>query len=231
MDSKDTKEYFFFQQLISGVNYCHSMQLCHCDLKLENKLLDGSTAPRLKICDFGYSKNYVLHSQPKLTVGTPTYIALEVLLNKEYDGKSTVIHICLLFLDVLLALSDLSKFIDVKDSIPNDDASVDKLSLEMISGLLVKDVKEKFIAYSTTSASTPIAFAHTPSAHTPSAPTPSTPTQLIHTPVRVRDKGRPPTKCKQSVIERVMNKSGRKKGNEATININTVGFNTTITME
>ncbi|XVF39556.1 hypothetical protein PTKIN_Ptkin01aG0043500 [Pterospermum kingtungense] len=47
---------FFFQQLISGVSYCHSMQICHRDLKLENTLLDGSTAPRVKICDFGYSK-------------------------------------------------------------------------------------------------------------------------------------------------------------------------------
>jgi serine/threonine-protein kinase SRK2 len=34
-------------------------QICHRDLKLENTLLDGSIAPRLKICDFGYSKvNY-----------------------------------------------------------------------------------------------------------------------------------------------------------------------------
>jgi serine/threonine-protein kinase SRK2 len=82
--------------------------------------LDGSPAPRLKICDFGYSKVYtkikqnnfichftfgglivdiydtnldclvqssVLHSQPKSTVGTPAYIAPEVLLKKEYDGK------------------------------------------------------------------------------------------------------------------------------------------------
>ncbi|KAK9112665.1 hypothetical protein Scep_020184 [Stephania cephalantha] len=47
---------FFFQQLISGVSYCHTMQVCHRDLKLENTLLDGSPAPRLKICDFGYSK-------------------------------------------------------------------------------------------------------------------------------------------------------------------------------
>ncbi|CAN6466856.1 unnamed protein product [Victoria cruziana] len=47
---------FFFQQLISGVSYCHSMEICHRDLKLENTLLDGSTAPRVKICDFGYSK-------------------------------------------------------------------------------------------------------------------------------------------------------------------------------
>ncbi|XP_021857923.1 serine/threonine-protein kinase SRK2I isoform X2 [Spinacia oleracea] len=78
---------FFFQQLISGVSYCHAMQVCHRDLKLENTLLDGSPAPRLKICDFGYSKSSVYHSQPKSTVGTPAYIAPEVLLRKEYDGK------------------------------------------------------------------------------------------------------------------------------------------------
>ena len=78
---------FFFQQLISGVSYCHSMQICHRDLKLENALLDGSSTPRLKICDFGYSKSSVLHSQPKSTVGTPAYIAPEVLSRKEYDGK------------------------------------------------------------------------------------------------------------------------------------------------
>jgi len=30
--------------------------VCHRDLKLENTLLDHQPAPRLKICDFGYSK-------------------------------------------------------------------------------------------------------------------------------------------------------------------------------
>ncbi|CDP19168.1 unnamed protein product [Coffea canephora] len=70
---------FFFQQLISGVSYCHSMEICHRDLKLENTLLDGSPTPRLKICDFGYSKSGLLHSQPKSVVGTPAYIAPEVL--------------------------------------------------------------------------------------------------------------------------------------------------------
>ncbi|KAL8116209.1 serine/threonine-protein kinase SRK2E [Apium graveolens] len=93
---------FFFQQLISGVSYCHAMQVCHRDLKLENTLLDGSPAPRLKICDFGYSKSSVLHSQPKSTVGTPAYIAPEVLLKKEYDGKTADVWSCGVTLYVML---------------------------------------------------------------------------------------------------------------------------------
>ncbi|CAI0553812.1 unnamed protein product [Linum tenue] len=93
---------FFFQQLISGVSYCHAMQVCHRDLKLENTLLDGSPAPRLKICDFGYSKSSVLHSQPKSTVGTPAYIAPEVLLRQEYDGKIADVWSCGVTLYVML---------------------------------------------------------------------------------------------------------------------------------
>ncbi|KAG8486610.1 hypothetical protein CXB51_020089 [Gossypium anomalum] len=93
---------FFFQQLISGVSYCHSMQICHRDLKLENTLLDGSPTPRLKVCDFGYSKSAVLHSQPKSTVGTPAYIAPEVLSRKEYDGKIADVWSCGVTLYVML---------------------------------------------------------------------------------------------------------------------------------
>ncbi|WVZ12796.1 hypothetical protein V8G54_017326 [Vigna mungo] len=93
---------FFFQQLISGVSYCHSMQICHRDLKLENTLLDGNPAPRLKICDFGFSKSALLHSQPKSTVGTPAYIAPEVLQRKEYDGKIADVWSCGVTLYVML---------------------------------------------------------------------------------------------------------------------------------
>uniref|UniRef100_M1CH83 non-specific serine/threonine protein kinase n=1 Tax=Solanum tuberosum TaxID=4113 RepID=M1CH83_SOLTU len=93
---------FFFQQLISGVSYCHTMEICHRDLKLENTLLDGSPSPRLKICDFGYSKSGLLHSQPKSTVGTPAYIAPEVLSRKEYDGKIADVWSCGVTLYVML---------------------------------------------------------------------------------------------------------------------------------
>ncbi|XP_074269292.1 serine/threonine-protein kinase SAPK3-like [Silene latifolia] len=86
-----------FQQLISGVSYCHSMEIFNRDLKLENALLDGSPTPRLKICDFGHCQSGILHSQPKgpkRTVVTPVYIAPEVLLQKEYDGKISDVWSC-----------------------------------------------------------------------------------------------------------------------------------------
>ncbi|PPE02818.1 hypothetical protein GOBAR_DD00131 [Gossypium barbadense] len=89
-DMERTRDVYSFN---SDLIYCSfdfddtGSQICHRDLKLENTLLDGSLAPRLKICDFGYSKSSLFHSRPKSTVGTLAYIAPEVLARREYDGK------------------------------------------------------------------------------------------------------------------------------------------------
>ncbi|AQK42005.1 hypothetical protein ZEAMMB73_Zm00001d024775 [Zea mays] len=40
------------------------------------------------------SINVILHSQPKSIVGTPAYIAHEVLLKKEYNGKVADVWSC-----------------------------------------------------------------------------------------------------------------------------------------
>ena len=59
------------------------------DLKLENLLLDrhGGKRPLLKIADFGYSK-HEMNSSAKTGVGTPVYMAPEVILgDNKYDAK------------------------------------------------------------------------------------------------------------------------------------------------
>ncbi|KAI4377939.1 hypothetical protein MLD38_015491 [Melastoma candidum] len=99
--SEDEARYFF-RQIISGISYCHSKEICHRDLKLENTLLDMSPNPSLKICDFGFSLCSLWHSQPKSLVGTPPYIAPEVLSDKEYDGKMADIWSCGVMLYVML---------------------------------------------------------------------------------------------------------------------------------
>ncbi|KAL0291634.1 UNVERIFIED_CONTAM: Serine/threonine-protein kinase SAPK2 [Sesamum calycinum] len=174
---------FFFQQLISGVSYCHSMvtimsllstcfpyiknvrtltliikrsKFCHRDLKLENTLLDGSTAPRLKICDFGYSKSSVLHSQPKSTVGTPAYIAPEVLSRKEYDGKIADVWSCGVTLYVMLVgaypfedpddprnfKKTINRILSVHYSIP-DYVRVSKECKHLLSRIFVADPEKR----------------------------------------------------------------------------------------
>ncbi|KAL0013297.1 hypothetical protein SO802_000366 [Lithocarpus litseifolius] len=92
---------YFFQQLMSGVYYCHSMDVCHRNLKPENILLDGSDPPRLKISCFGYSKSYRLHSKPNSAVGTPLYMAPEVC-SREYNGKLADVWSCGMILYTML---------------------------------------------------------------------------------------------------------------------------------
>ena len=79
------------------------------DIKLENTLLDDSLPrPNVKLCDFGYSKNEFVDSRPKSVSGTPDYIAPEVLLNDNYDGKTADIWSCGVMLYVMMTGGALS---------------------------------------------------------------------------------------------------------------------------
>ncbi|DBB15364.1 TPA: hypothetical protein ACH3X3_003607 [Trebouxia sp. C0006] len=79
---------WIFQQLILGLDYCHRKGVANRDLKLENLLLDrhGGKRPLLKIADFGYSK-HEMNSSAKTGVGTPVYMAPEVILG---DNKKPI---------------------------------------------------------------------------------------------------------------------------------------------
>ncbi|URD99143.1 CBL-interacting serine threonine-protein kinase [Musa troglodytarum] len=67
----------YFQQLIDGVQYCHSKGVYHRDLKPENLLLDSQG--NLKISDFGLSAMPAQGvSLLRTTCGTPNYVAPEI---------------------------------------------------------------------------------------------------------------------------------------------------------
>jgi len=96
----ETSSRWFFQQLVSAVDYLHKMGFASRDIKLDNVLLDDSRRPLMKLCDFGYSK-HERDSAPGSTVGTPAYLAPEVIRASEkdpYDAKLADIWSCGVFL-------------------------------------------------------------------------------------------------------------------------------------
>lgn len=75
-------------QITVALDYLHKHNIVHCDLKPENVLLTRGAAegfPQIKLCDFGFSKIIGETSFRKTMVGTPAYLAPEVLKNKGYN--------------------------------------------------------------------------------------------------------------------------------------------------
>lgn len=71
---------WIFQQLVLTVRYCHTqVNITLGDIKLENVLLESNPIPIIKLCDFGYSGPTGLKQAPDGLVGTPQYMAPELL--------------------------------------------------------------------------------------------------------------------------------------------------------
>nr|XP_033954498.1 MAP/microtubule affinity-regulating kinase 4 isoform X1 [Pseudochaenichthys georgianus] len=73
-----------FRQIVSAVNYCHTKNIVHRDLKAENLLLDADA--NIKIADFGFSNEFTLGNKLDTFCGSPPYAAPELFQGKKYDG-------------------------------------------------------------------------------------------------------------------------------------------------
>uniref|UniRef100_A0A8R1HSY4 non-specific serine/threonine protein kinase n=1 Tax=Caenorhabditis japonica TaxID=281687 RepID=A0A8R1HSY4_CAEJA len=116
---KESRRYF--QQIISGVSYCHKHMIVHRDLKPENLLLDQYK--NIKIADFGLS-NYMTDGDLLSTCcGSPNYAAPELISNKLYVGPEVDLWSCGVILYAML-----------NGSLPFDDQHVPTLFQKIKSG-------------------------------------------------------------------------------------------------
>jgi len=78
------------QQAARAIAHCHSKGVCHRDVKLDNFYLSFPTGrPRLKLVDFGLARTFAERDIMHTRVGTPHYIAPEVLAGR-YNEKCDV---------------------------------------------------------------------------------------------------------------------------------------------
>ncbi|CAH0728688.1 unnamed protein product, partial [Brenthis ino] len=77
---------FLVAQILVALKHLHEKNIVHCDLKPENVLLSSDEEfPQVKLCDFGFARIIGEKSFRRSVVGTPAYLAPEVLRNKGYN--------------------------------------------------------------------------------------------------------------------------------------------------
>ncbi|KAK6927298.1 Protein kinase domain [Dillenia turbinata] len=112
----------FFQQIISGVEYCHRNMVVHRDLKPENLLLDSKC--NVKIADFGLSNIMRDGHFLKTSCGSPNYAAPEVISGRLYAGPEVDVWSCGVILYALLC-----------GTLPFDDENIPNLFKKIKGGI------------------------------------------------------------------------------------------------
>ncbi|BBN15325.1 5'-AMP-activated protein kinase, catalytic alpha subunit [Marchantia polymorpha subsp. ruderalis] len=111
-----------FQQILSGVEYCHSNMVVHRDLKPENLLLDSTW--NVKIADFGLSNIMRDGHFLNTSCGSPNYAAPEVISGKLYAGPEVDVWSCGVILYALLC-----------GTLPYDDENIPTLFRKIKGGI------------------------------------------------------------------------------------------------
>ena len=88
-----------FQQVVEAVAYCHSKDVAHRDIKLDNILIDKDR--EVKLIDFGFA--YTANDPVRSFCGTPSYMAPEIVTSREHKGSHTDVWALGVLLYVLLS--------------------------------------------------------------------------------------------------------------------------------
>ncbi|KAK9916167.1 hypothetical protein WJX75_009636 [Coccomyxa subellipsoidea] len=122
---------YFFRQFIQAVEYCHTHFVAHRDLKLDNTLLSDDEPPLIKLCDFGFARQWEGQNNAQMFthIGTPVYMSPELINSrngaKGYDGKQVDVWAS----GVLLIVMLLGTF--PFDHIENPDPNTSEAHLEV----------------------------------------------------------------------------------------------------
>ena len=98
IEEKKCKEIYL--QIINGITFCHSKNIYHRDIKLENLIVDENN--QIKIIDFGFSAISPKNKHLSFFCGTPSYMPPEIVQKKDYLGSNADIWSCGILLYAML---------------------------------------------------------------------------------------------------------------------------------
>ncbi|KAK8891427.1 hypothetical protein M9Y10_028636 [Tritrichomonas musculus] len=95
----NTKKTIIAMGIAYGMAHIHDMKIIHRDLKSMNILLDKNFFP--KICDFGVSKLDNSFKSTNFPIGTPQWMAPEMMNNENYTNKVDVYSYSMILYELL----------------------------------------------------------------------------------------------------------------------------------
>lgn len=148
----------FMKQILDGLNFMHSKNIAHFDLKPENIMLSDkeSPNPNIKLIDFGLAHRFYPGEEYRSSSGTPQYIAPEVI---NYQPLSTAADMWSIGVITYILLSGLSPFQEMTNAEtlrnilalnyqfdPQYFSTTSSMAKDFIQKLLVKDPSERVTA-------------------------------------------------------------------------------------
>uniref|UniRef100_A0AAY3ZZV4 Serine/threonine-protein kinase n=1 Tax=Denticeps clupeoides TaxID=299321 RepID=A0AAY3ZZV4_9TELE len=111
---------FLVTQILVALRHLHFKNIVHCDLKPENVLLASAESfPQVKLCDFGFARIIGEKSFRRSVVGTPAYLAPEVLRNKGYNRSLDMWSVGVIVYVSLSGTFPFNEDEDIHDQIQN----------------------------------------------------------------------------------------------------------------
>ncbi|XP_052276453.1 serine/threonine-protein kinase D1-like isoform X2 [Dreissena polymorpha] len=144
---------FLVSQILVALKHLHSKHIVHCDLKPENVLLSSETAfPQVKLCDFGFARIIGEKSFRRSVVGTPAYLAPEVLKSKGYNRSLDMWSVGVVVYVSLSGTFPFNEDEEINDQIQNATfmypptpwKEVSQEAIDLISNLLQVKMRKRF---------------------------------------------------------------------------------------
>ncbi|XP_017284513.1 serine/threonine-protein kinase D2 isoform X1 [Kryptolebias marmoratus] len=144
---------FLITQILAALRHLHFKNIVHCDLKPENVLLASADPfPQVKLCDFGFARIIGEKSFRRSVVGTPAYLAPEVLLNQGYNRSLDMWSVGVIMYVSLSGTFPFNEDEDINDQIQNAAFmypanpwnQISKDAIDLINNLLQVKMRKRY---------------------------------------------------------------------------------------
>ncbi|XP_066511600.1 serine/threonine-protein kinase D2 [Hoplias malabaricus] len=144
---------FLITQILAALRHLHFKNIVHCDLKPENVLLASAEPfPQVKLCDFGFARIIGEKSFRRSVVGTPAYLAPEVLLNQGYNRSLDMWSVGVIMYVSLSGTFPFNEDEDINDQIhnaafmypPNPWKQISPEATDLINNLLQVKMRKRY---------------------------------------------------------------------------------------